>query len=171
MEGEVACQKSRENVRDGQRIGYDMQRSSYWRQSVGKKVLTNFTKFTEKPLCQSLFFLFFVFSCEFCEISENTFFTEHLQSTATAYKKQIQKQPPKVLYENAVLRNFAIFTGKHLCWSLFLINFIKKRLQHRYFPENIVELLRTPIMKSICERLLLQIQKQPPEVFYKKCFS
>ena len=36
-------------------------------------------------------------------------------------------------------RNFAIFTGKHLCWSLFLIknNFIstlsQKRLQYRWF--------------------------------------
>ena len=26
----------------------------------------------------------------------------------------------QVLYKEAVLKNFAIFTGKHLCWSLFL---------------------------------------------------
>ena len=32
-----------------------------------------------------------------------------------------QKQPLEVFYEKAVLKNFAIFTGKHLCWSLFLI--------------------------------------------------
>ena len=32
--------------------------------------------------------------------------------------------------------------------------FIKKRLQHRCFPVNIVKLLRTPIRKYICERLL-----------------
>ena len=39
------------------------------------------------------------------------------------------------------VKNFANITGKHLCWSLFLIklqvcrptNFIKRRLQHRYF--------------------------------------
>ena len=41
----------------------------------------------EKHLCQSLFFnkketLTQVFSCEFYEISENTFSTEHLQTTA-----------------------------------------------------------------------------------------
>ena len=28
----------------------------------------------------------------------------------------------------AVFKNFAIFTEKNLCWSLFLIEFIKKRL-------------------------------------------
>ena len=47
-----------------------------------KGVLRNFTKFTGKHLCQSLFFnkVFFkketltqVFSCEFCEMSKNTF--------------------------------------------------------------------------------------------------
>ena len=34
-----------------------------------------------------------------------------------------------------VLKDFAIFTGKHLCWSLFLkaCNSIKKRLRHRCF--------------------------------------
>ena len=45
----------------------------------------------------------------------------------------IQKQPPEVFFEKGVLRNFAKFTGKQLCQSLFLIklqaeacNFIKK---------------------------------------------
>ena len=61
--------------------------------------LRNFTNFVGKHLCQSLFFnkiadlrpatllkiesLAQVFSCEFCEISENTFFTENLQTTAS----------------------------------------------------------------------------------------
>ena len=34
-------------------------------------------------------------------------------------------------------------------------NFIKKGLQHRYFPVNITKFLRTPFWKNICERLLL----------------
>ena len=43
-----------------------------------KGVLRNFTKFTGKHLCQSLFFnkVAQVFSREFCEISKNSFFTE-----------------------------------------------------------------------------------------------
>ena len=32
-----------------------------------------------------------------------------------------QKQPPELFYKRAVIKNFAIFTGKYLCWSLFLI--------------------------------------------------
>ena len=57
-----------------------------------RSVLRNFAKFTGKQLCQGLFFKivyeknFFkkntlaqVFSCEFCEISKNIFFTEHLR--------------------------------------------------------------------------------------------
>ena len=67
-----------------------------------KGVLRNFAKFTGKHLCQSLFFnkvaglwplacnfikkeiLAQVFSREFCKISKNTFFTEHLWTTASA---------------------------------------------------------------------------------------
>ena len=54
-----------------------------------KSDFTNFTKFKVKDQCQSLFFnkvaetLAVVFSCEFCEISKNTFFTEHLWTTAS----------------------------------------------------------------------------------------
>ena len=44
-----------------------------------------------------------------------------------------------------VPKNFAIFTGRHLCWSLFLIKlqaFIKKRLRHRCFPLNIAKIFK-----------------------------
>ena len=72
-------------------------RSSHQRCSVKKGVLKNFAKFTEKHLCQSLYFnkvaeacnfikketLAQVLSCEFCEIFKNTFFTEHLWATAS----------------------------------------------------------------------------------------
>ena len=30
----------------------------------------------------------------------------------------IQKQPQEVSIKKTILKNFAIFTGKHLCWSL-----------------------------------------------------
>ena len=63
--------------------------------------------------------------------------------------------------KKAVLKNFAIFTEKHLRWSLFLNknvglqswNFIKKRLQHRFFPVNIAKFLKAPVLENICERL------------------
>ena len=52
-------------------------------------------------------------------------------------------------------------------------NFIKKRLQYRCFPVNIVNSLRTPNLKNICERLLLYEKHSEPsqtsktEVFTK----
>ena len=56
--------------------------------SVKKSVLRNFAKFTGMHLCQSLFFnkvsLAQVFSCEFCEISENTLFYRTLPVAASA---------------------------------------------------------------------------------------
>ena len=63
-----------------------------------KDVLRNLTKFTGKHLWQSLLFnkgvacnfikkktLAQVFSCEFFGISKNTFFTEHLWTTASTF--------------------------------------------------------------------------------------
>ena len=59
-----------------------MDRSSHRRCSVRKAVLRNFAKFTRKHLRRSLFLkketLAQVLSCEFCEISRNTFFHRHL---------------------------------------------------------------------------------------------
>ena len=69
----------------------------------------------------------------------------------TIFLKQ-QNQLPEVFRKKGVLKNFAIFTRKHLCWSLFSVfgvNFIKERLQHRYFPVNITKFLRTAILKNI----------------------
>ena len=67
-----------------------------------------------------------------------------------------------MFYKKAVLKNFAIFTGKRLCWSLYFnenaglqsCNFIKKRLRHRCFPVNYAKFLRAPVLKNISERLL-----------------
>ena len=65
--------------------------------------------------------------------------------------------------KKGVLKNFANFTGKHLCWSPFLIllqvfrpaTLLKRKiLQHWCFP---VKFLRTPILKNICQRQLLFI--------------
>ena len=76
--------------------------SSHQRCSIKKGGLRNLTKFTGKQLCQSAFLnevaglipatlsknikrdtLAQVLSCVFCEISKNTFFTEHLWTTAS----------------------------------------------------------------------------------------
>ena len=48
---------------------------------------------------------------------------------------------------------FKKFAGLEVC------NFIKRRFQLSYFPLNIAKFLRTPILKNICERLLLRVCK------------
>ena len=55
-------------------------------------------------------------------------------------------QPPEVICEKDVLKNFANFTGK---------NCIKKRLQHRCFPMKFAKILITPILKNFSERKLI----------------
>ena len=72
-----------------------------------------------------------------------------------------------------ILRNFAKFTGKHLCQSLFFnqtaglrpatllkkrlwpATLLKKRLWHRCFPVNFIKFLRTPFLQNTSGRLLL----------------
>ena len=55
--------------------------------------------------------------------------------------------------KKAVPKTFAIFTGKHLCWSLFFglqaCSFIKKDNPTQTFSVNIAKFLRTPILKNI----------------------
>ena len=56
------------------------------------------------------------------------------------------------LVKIGVLRHFANFTWKHLCWSFFLIEtfyfLLEKRLQHRCFPVEFAKFLRTTNLKS-----------------------
>ena len=73
-----------------------------------------------------------------------------------------EKYNKYVFYKKTVLKNFSIFTGKRLCWSLFFnkiagyqsCNYIKKRLQHKCFSVNIANFLRTSFLTNICERML-----------------
>ena len=48
------------------------------------------------------------------------------------------------MWKKLFLKKYAIFTG---------------RLQHMCFPKNIAKVLRTPILKNICERLRLKIPR------------
>ena len=62
-----------------------------------------------------------------------------------------------------VLRNFAKFTGKHLCQVLFYnkvagpepATLLKQRLWHRCFPMNFAKFLRTPFLTEHFWWLLL----------------
>ena len=98
-----------------------------------------------------------VFSCEFWNISKNTFFTEHIRTTASgeSFKIIIQSpylhrsinlyrsSRPEVFCKRGVLRKFAKFTGKQLCQRLLFrpATLLKKSFCHKCFPMNWVYLL------------------------------
>ena len=60
--------------------------------------------------------------------------------------------------KEAVLKIFAIFTGKHLHERLFLIKKDCNLLQRRCFPVKFAEFLRTPILNKNTKRLLLSVK-------------
>ena len=62
-----------------------------------------------------------VFSCEFCEISKNTFFTEDHWTTASRLVINFSDLVPEAAIKRAVLKKFTIFAVRQLRWSLFLI--------------------------------------------------
>ena len=72
---------------------------------------------------------------------------------------------PEVFSKKGVLRNFAKFTGKHLCQSLFFNKvanlrsaaLLKKRLWHRCFPVNFEKFPRTAFIIEHLRWLLLSL--------------
>ena len=87
--------------------------------------------------------------------------------------QQSQKHPPEIFYnKKSVLKNFANFTRKRFCKSLFLIKL--QAFRHRSFPVKPAKFLRTPILKNVCKSLLLQgvpRWKQLFKVFYEEEIS
>ena len=74
-----------------------------------------------------------------------------------------------------VLRNFAKFTGKHLCQALFVsgpkaCNFIKKRLCHRYVRVNFAKFLRTSFSQNTSGRLHLLRVNRGSDYYAKKIY-
>ena len=74
---------------------------------------------------------------------------------SVAYKRAciFRSSRPQMFFKINVFKNSAIFTGKHLCWSLFLIklqaqacNFTNQGLQRRCFPANIAKVWRTAFL-------------------------
>ena len=70
--------------------------------------------------------------------------------------KIVRSSRLQMFFKIGVLKIFASFTGKHLCWSPLLMklqawrsaNFIKTRLQHGCFPVKFIKFLRTPFVQN-----------------------
>ena len=59
------------------------------------------------------------------------------------HRRKRQKQPPEVFCKKAFLKNFAKFTGKHLCQSFFF-----NKVQVQLFFCKFCEILRTPFLEN-----------------------
>ena len=68
-------------------------------------------------------------------------------------KNRCRSSRSQMFFKISILKNFPMFTGKHLYWSLFLI----KLQAFRFFPVNIAELLRTAFFIEHLRWLLLQM--------------
>ena len=100
-------------------------------------------------------------------IQSSRFPINHVSATAI-----IRSNHQSCSIKDDVLKTFAIFTGKHLYWILFFKNpadkackFIKKRLQHSCFPENIYE--RQLLFYSLL--LLKMLYSKPIVTTIHKC--
>ena len=71
------------------------------------------------PFSQNTYHLL-LSSCKYCKVFESIFFMELLQ-------KQSFADVP--FFKIVLLKSFANFTGKYLCWSLFLKNLQAEGLQ------------------------------------------
>ena len=87
------------------------------------------------------------------QIVEDYFSHKFSRNLSEVYCSQkYQRQSFADVLKKVVFKNFAKFSGKHLCWSFILIkkdfmsNFIKKRNQHMCFPVNFAKFLRTTFL-------------------------
>ena len=146
-------------------IGYTLpelfRKPDNWRQIINKRVrlFIHQTMFREEKIIST--------SYKIAKLLLNSTFLKKYRSSHQKCRSSHQR----CSVGKDVLKNFGNFTGKHLRWSLFLwsckplaFKFLKKRLQHKCFPVKFAKLLRIPILRNICKRLLL-------EVFYKKARS
>ena len=77
------------------------------------RLQTSVCNFIKKETLEQLF------SCKFCKISKNTFFTEHLRATASALKDALKKSVLQILQKNNKLikiweKLVHLFFGTHL---------------------------------------------------------
>ena len=102
---------------------------------------------------QPQFYLTFPLSCVWNSAMFPVMFYKLFNANSTFFLF-FRSSRAEVFCKKSVLRNFAKFTGKHLCKSLFfdkvaglrLATLLKKRLLHSCFPMNFEKFLRTPFL-------------------------
>ena len=91
-------------------------------------------------------------------------FSRYIDVFCNVKKDKFRSSYRRCSVRKGVPRNFAKFTGKNLCQSLFFnkvagrpATLLKKRLWHRFFPVNLAKFLRTLFLQNTPGWLLLQI--------------
>ena len=127
---------------------YTPYRSNHPRCSIKKGDLQNFTKFTGKNLCQSLFQ---AEACNFINkrLWHRCFHVNFVKFSRIAYLRSSQ---PEVFLGIGVLKICSKFTGDHPCRSAIsiklLCNFIKIAVRHGCSPVNLPHIFRRPFSKN-----------------------
>ena len=100
--------------------------------------------------------------CKSTKMTQRVMFTDAvIVAILVSVFPEIEAATWVVLYKG-VLKNFAKFSGKHLCRLLFLNKvaelepetILEKRLRHRYFPTNLPKFSRTPSLRNTSGCLL-----------------
>ena len=99
-----------------------------------------------------------------------------MDSQVNPFLTNVRSSLLELFCKKGVLRNFAKFTEKHLCQSLFFniiaglrpATLLKNWLWHRCFPVNLSKFLRTPFFIEHLRWLLLQCSPflQPSRKFW-----
>ena len=101
----------------------------------------------------------------FCQTSDNLLHGETIWvMVSPCFLEKNRSSHQRCPVRKGVLRNFAKFTGKQLCKSLFFnkvaglspATLLKKRLLHRCFPVNFVKFLGISFLQNTSGRLLLK---------------
>ena len=105
----------------------------------------------------------------------NVLYAFTLRSVSRKYKEFISSSSHRrCSMKKDVLKNFAIFAVLESLFNkvarLRACNFIRKRLQYRYFPMNIAKFLTKTILKNICKRLVIFLPNAVKTVIrFKTC--
>ena len=124
-------------------------------------------QYTNQAKCIDIFISFEIqFEKKLLRLLEKKFFEKiktKIIKIGNKNKQMDRSRHRRCSVRKGVFRNFAKFTGKHLCQSLFLnkvaglrpATLLKKRPWHRCFPVNFARFLRTPFLQNTSGRLLL----------------
>ena len=65
----------------------------------------------------------------------------------------------QIFFNIGILKNFTNFSRKRLYWNTCILSRFLTQVSwiHRYFPVKFAKFLRTPILKTVCKRLVLLV--------------